>query len=318
MLQFSCPHCNSTFEVPESAAGGISPCPQCSKDVQIPGVPGGVDTAPPTTPGNLSTAVRTSGLAIASLICGLLMCLPPAALAGVVMGIVALNQIANPVNRLSGRGLAIAGIVTGAIGCTLVPVALMIGILLPALSAARRTAGHMQNSTHLRGIHQGAIFHAQANGSYYPGMDLDGKLTDATVEGRFLTLLHANYFTGEYLISPSETKTFWPGGQLDTSMYSYSMLQIADPGERQVEWRQTNNAQAAVLSDRAIARPGGIGSVHTDGAIWRGSVAWNDNHVSFEPDYRLPTSYGGRQAANDNLFEPAGTDDAYLIYSGED
>lgn len=122
MLRFSCPHCRETFEVPESAAGGVSPCPLCGKEVQIPNVSAAVAAAPPTTPGDLPTALRTSGLAIASLICGLIMCLPPVSLAGLVMGIVALSQIANPVKRLSGRGLAVAGIITGAIGCTLAPV----------------------------------------------------------------------------------------------------------------------------------------------------------------------------------------------------
>ncbi|BAM02735.1 type II secretion system protein [Phycisphaera mikurensis] len=59
-------------------------------------------------------------------------------------------------------------------------IALLIGILLPALGAARRTARQMQNSTQLRGIHQGMFTYAQSNKTggrdgYYPGLDAQGK-----------------------------------------------------------------------------------------------------------------------------------------------
>jgi hypothetical protein len=50
---------------------------------------------------------------------------------------------------------------------------------------------------------------------------------------------------------------------------------------------------------------------------WRGSVAWNDNHVKFSTTHKLDTQYGTAAALkDDNLFEAAGTDAAYMIYSG--
>jgi prepilin-type N-terminal cleavage/methylation domain-containing protein len=120
-------------------------------------------------------------------------------------------------------------------------IALLIGILLPALSAARRTARQMQNSTHLRGIHQGEVFFAQQNNRWYTGYnrngesdgdhafvgeaqqfdwaawDLDGDdavdtvdLTDPrTVSWRLRRMLENGYFSGKYCISPSETKPQW-------------------------------------------------------------------------------------------------------------
>ncbi len=66
-------------------------------------------------------------------------------------------------------------------------IALLIGILLPALGAARRTARQMQNSTQLRGIHQGAFTFAQSNKTggrdgYYPGLSSQGKPLVAGVD----------------------------------------------------------------------------------------------------------------------------------------
>ena len=50
-------------------------------------------------------------------------------------------------------------------------IALLIAILLPALGAARRTARRMQNSTQLRGIHQGLVTFANSNKNNFAGLD---------------------------------------------------------------------------------------------------------------------------------------------------
>jgi prepilin-type N-terminal cleavage/methylation domain-containing protein len=71
-------------------------------------------------------------------------------------------------------------------------IALLIGILLPALGAARRTARQMQNNTQARGIHQGMFTYAQSNKSgggdgFFPGLSSRGQAlgTDAanTIQG---------------------------------------------------------------------------------------------------------------------------------------
>jgi len=107
-------------------------------------------------------------------------------------------------------------------------IALLVGILLPALGAARRTARQMQNGTQVRGIHQGMVIFSNNNNTYYPGLNPSGarytlQSTDASLPyfisatqttvstesahpaSRFRQLLDARAFDGEYLISPSET-----------------------------------------------------------------------------------------------------------------
>jgi prepilin-type N-terminal cleavage/methylation domain-containing protein len=209
-------------------------------------------------------------------------------------------------------------------------IALLIGILLPALGAARRTARQMQNSTQVRGIHTALVLFAQGNGTYYPGRtntgataaQHTGQAAPLQVENRFRELLEDNYFTGEYAISPSETKTPWTEKNVESANYSYAMLnQIAstDTGENENEWRETTNTEAPVLGDRAITNGSFYKSVHTNpttsGTEWRGSVGWNDNHVTFEADATVDTGIGSVSNTNDFLFDTVASS-ANLTYTG--
>lgn len=90
----------------------------------------------------IGTAPATSGLAIASLVCGivgLLSCLLPG-IAAVICGHMALGQIEASQGRLGGRGMAVAGLVLGylSILVLLLFAVLMIGGLLSASSAQPR------------------------------------------------------------------------------------------------------------------------------------------------------------------------------------
>ncbi len=80
---------------------------------------------PPGTiyPGSAPAGVRTSGLAIASLVTGLLFwcCVVPGIVA-IVLGHLALESIEDSGGTKSGRGLAITGIVLGWVGIGIVGV----------------------------------------------------------------------------------------------------------------------------------------------------------------------------------------------------
>jgi prepilin-type N-terminal cleavage/methylation domain-containing protein len=257
-------------------------------------------------------------------------------------------------------------------------IALLIGILLPALGAARRKAAETQNSTQVRGIIQGLVMYAQGNNSWYPGRSstggnditrqddfangtsIDGSNNQYVprapyVQSRFRELLEDNYFTGEYAISPNDNKTVWTSGNVTPRNYSFAMLgrisaepwgnTLTPPGqfvpnpqgpfENRNEWRETSNHEAVVVSDRAIRNPNSGSafinrrSVHnnppTNTIDWRGSVGWNDGHVTWEvlrgPDSGhktgLQTRYGGVFNENDDLFGAGNANATEITATGE-
>jgi hypothetical protein len=79
---------------------------------------------PPAPPpaGAPGSPAGTNGLAVASLVCGVLSCLVVTAVLAVVFGNLALARIEESGRRERGRGLAIGGIVLGWIGIALLGV----------------------------------------------------------------------------------------------------------------------------------------------------------------------------------------------------
>lgn len=213
-------------------------------------------------------------------------------------------------------------------GVLVVIVALLVSILAPIYSALNRPSHVIRTETQLRGITQSLTNYANTNNSYYPGVSSMGDLFDARVEYRYWVLLDQNYFTGEYVISVTETKTGWTAGNVSNANYSYAMLKLdgevgqrSDTGRRQ-EWRNTFNPDAVVVSDRNIGSDtqSNVQSLHVaEDEGWKGYVAWNDGRASFESTHLLDTLYGkaGTLQTDDNLFEAVGEDDAYMIYTGD-
>lgn len=214
-------------------------------------------------------------------------------------------------------------------------IALLIAILLPALSAARRTARQMQSNTHIRGIHTSLVAYAQGNKTYYPGLNDRGDLENPIAPWDvYDVLLDRGYFAGNYALSPAEVKVEWTGSPVTTDNYSYSMLSIFRRQE-QSEWQDTVNAEAIVLSDRAIGIFGTVPNIRsvwnvTDSVEeWQGGVGWNDNHVTYESTYFDFITRYGINPANVNDATGIGTDrlfendsnittngNAFMVYDG--
>ena len=214
-------------------------------------------------------------------------------------------------------------------------------LLMPARHGHRTHCHTTTGNTHLRGIHQGMIIYAQNNktggsAGRFPGLDALGRRTKPRVQDRYRIMLEANLFTGAYAISPSDTgKTAWTTGPVTTNNYSFAMLQLPEKGERTVEWGETLNPEAIVLSNRnrgtAQQPRGPLTGTTKDwldlyffrvpiadyGPGWAGRVVYNDNHVQMQDGVIVPrTRYGSATHQQDHLFRSAAGDDACLIYSG--
>lgn len=95
--------------------------------------------APPTYAGDTQAPPTTSGLAVASMILsilGLLTCFV-LSIGGVICGHLALHQMAKPDARLSGRGMAIAGLIIGYLMVGLVVLGFLFFVLFFIIAPAQ-------------------------------------------------------------------------------------------------------------------------------------------------------------------------------------
>ena len=74
---------------------------------------------------------QNSNKALASLICGVLFLCAPASIASVVLGELGLADIKRSGERISGRGMAIAGVVLGWIGLAVLVIIVIAAIASP-------------------------------------------------------------------------------------------------------------------------------------------------------------------------------------------
>jgi prepilin-type processing-associated H-X9-DG protein len=125
----------------------------------VPGAP----PLPPATP----VEVKTSGMAITSLVLGVLGLCGITALVGLVLGIVSLVKINRSGGRLSGQGLAIAGIcLSGFMLFFSIPV--MAAMLLPALARAKQKAETINCVNNLKQLGLGVKLYAMNHNDQFP------------------------------------------------------------------------------------------------------------------------------------------------------
>ena len=209
----------------------------------------------------------------------------------------------------------------------LVILGLIIALLLPIAMALRPRRHVPRTERDLVSIHAALVQYAQTNGGFYPGVDSDGRLADVGVEHRFWELMNNNYIDAEYVMSVTETMLKWTTGPVTSANYSYAMLELGgdavsiDLAGRRAEWNNTFNDEAVVVSDRNTGTDtqANVTSVHVGADEgWLGYVAWNDGRASIQHSHIVRTRYGptGKSNVDDNLFEAAGDDDAYMIYTG--
>ena len=79
----------------------------------------------------------TSGKAVGSLVCGLIVVFFPLSIAAIILGHWALAEIRRSGGKLTGRGLAIAGLILGYSGISVVPLIIIGSVAVPAMRNVR-------------------------------------------------------------------------------------------------------------------------------------------------------------------------------------
>jgi hypothetical protein len=114
-------------------------------------------------------ATETSGKAIGSLVSGIFSFIFPAAIAAVILGHLSLSDIKKSAGRLSGKGMAIVGLILGYLGLVIIPFILIIAaIAIPNLLRARMLANEAVAVGSLRTLNTAAVQYASGYQNGYP------------------------------------------------------------------------------------------------------------------------------------------------------
>lgn len=121
---------------------------------------------------NPGTKQPGSGMALTSMImgissvvcCGFLLGIP-----AIIFSSISLSRISRGIHGSSGKGYAIAGLVTGIVGTmNIFMIAILAGMLLPALSQAREKARRISCASDLKGIGFAIRMYSQENKGEFP------------------------------------------------------------------------------------------------------------------------------------------------------
>ena len=129
-MPLNCPRCGATV------TNNSQFCSNCGNAISS------AQLAPTAvlTPGVPAAQQKTSGMAIASLVCGIVNVFPLSVIA-IVLGHISLSQIKKSAGQITGRGLAIAGLVLGYLGIVAIPFILIVAaIAIPNLLRAKIAA----------------------------------------------------------------------------------------------------------------------------------------------------------------------------------
>ena len=134
----SCPSCG--HQIPD---GNPSFCPQCGTKLS----PLGTLSPEPSYPPQASPATpRTSGLAVVSLLCGILFFIFPVALAAIIFGHISRSDIRRSGGRKTGAGMARAGLILGYIGIAFISIILIVAaIAIPGFMRGKGLASEAAN-----------------------------------------------------------------------------------------------------------------------------------------------------------------------------
>jgi hypothetical protein len=114
--------------------------------------------------------VETSGKAIGSLVCGLIIFFFPSSIVAIVLGHWGLAEIRRSGGRLAGTGMAKTGLVLGYAGITIVPILIVAAIMVPYLRRTRALANELAT---VRSVRKIIYAENEFNDSYANGFSPD-------------------------------------------------------------------------------------------------------------------------------------------------
>ncbi|MFD3945073.1 DUF4190 domain-containing protein [Streptomyces sp. NPDC058579] len=165
----------------------------------------------PTAPGpyGIPPQRTTNGLAIASLVSGIVCCLPPL---GLIFGLIALPQIKK--RDQTGKGLAVAGIVLSSLSCLLIVIGLVSGALGDAWRGFQKGVDEAARAESTFSLRTGQCY------------NVDGKLEADTSEVEVVDCAkpHEGEVTGGFKLTGF---TKWPG---ETSIDDIATKRCGDIG----------------------------------------------------------------------------------------
>jgi len=142
--------------------GNPSFCPQCGTKLSPVAAPPPAPSYPPQAPPATPT---TSGLAIVSLLCGILFFIFPAGVAAIIFGHISRSDIRRSGGRKTGAGMALAGLILGYIGTAIIPIILIVGaIIIPNLLRSRIAANEASAVGSLRTLNVAALAYSTTYG----------------------------------------------------------------------------------------------------------------------------------------------------------
>lgn len=150
----------------------------------IPAGPAPAAAPPPMPPPSAPTAARTSGLAIVSLVCGILGgCFGPlASIPAIITGHIARGRLKRDPSE-KGSGMALAGLILGYTGLALAIIVSigLVALAVPTLGEARERAIQVQTANNLRlvgvALHSYALEHEGAFPEALADLDPDYLVT---------------------------------------------------------------------------------------------------------------------------------------------
>ncbi|MEO1237001.1 MAG: hypothetical protein AAFX76_09460 [Planctomycetota bacterium] len=122
-------------------------------------------------------------------------------------------------------------------------IAVVVAVVLPRHRHDARVA--LPVPVQLRTIHQSLLLHGFDHNQYLPGLTPNGDLATNNPAQRFALLTNHGYLDPEMLLSPDTPK--------DAPTISYTLLDIAEPGDRRDAWTTDLRPLAPVLSERPDA-----------------------------------------------------------------